>query len=279
MRVPPPSSDSSRWLTRTSTPTSGTSVSSSKPRSPSTHMSRNDNAVRSGSTIVAVVPAANGPFSLTRLTPAFHSGQLATSARIANRVAALAVLSVRYSFVHIGARLLISKRAYDKHVYYTLVKSADLAARHCCVGRRLRVEHTVTVIVSSLKTSSAPAGYRFPREVIAVAVRWYLRYGLSYRDVEELLAERGIDVDHVTVYRWVQTFTAEFIDAARAARHAVGSRWFLDETYVKIAGRWQYLYRAIDQHGQVIDVLVSPRPRRGPSSRAHCGVGHRQARS
>ena len=60
------------------------------------------------------------------------------------------------------------------------------------------------MIVSSLKTSSAPTGYRFPREVIAVAVRWYLRYGLSYRDVEELLAERGIDVDHVTVYRWVQ---------------------------------------------------------------------------
>ena len=55
--------------------------------------------------------------------------------------------------------------------------------------------------------SSPPAGYRFPRDVIAVAVRWYLRYGLSYRDVEELLAERGITVDHVTVYRWVQTFT------------------------------------------------------------------------
>src|SRR5215467_9659698 len=121
-------------------------------------------------------------------------------------------------------------------------------------------------VITSRSVSSAPAGYRFPREVIAVAVRWYLRYGLSYRDVEELLAERGIDVDHVTVYRWVQPFTPEFIDAARAARHAVGSRWFLDETYVKIAGRWQYLYRAIDQHGQVIDVLVSPR--RGPSSRA-----------
>ena len=78
---------------------------------------------------------------------------------------------------------------------------------------------TLMVIVSSLKTSSAPAGYRFPREVIAVAVRWYLRYGLSYRDVEELLAERGVEVDHVTVYRWVQTFTAEFIDVARPARH------------------------------------------------------------
>jgi transposase-like protein len=64
-------------------------------------------------------------------------------------------------------------------------------------------------------------------------VRWYLRYGLSYRDVEELLADRGIDVDHVTVYRWVQTFTPEFIDAARPTRHAASDRWFVDETYVK----------------------------------------------
>jgi transposase, IS6 family len=114
-------------------------------------------------------------------------------------------------------------------------------------------------VINSTSASSTPAGYRFPREVIAVAVRWYLRYGLSYRDVEELLAERGITVDHVTIYRWVQTFTAEFIDAARPARHATGNRWFVDETYVKVAGRWTYLYRAVDQHGQVIDVLVSPR--------------------
>ncbi len=66
-------------------------------------------------------------------------------------------------------------------------------------------------MITSTRTSSAPAGYRFPREVIAIAVRWYLRYGLSYRDVKELLAERGIAVDHLTVYRWVQAFTAEFI--------------------------------------------------------------------
>jgi IS6 family transposase len=117
---------------------------------------------------------------------------------------------------------------------------------------------TDRVITSGLG-SSAPAGYRFPREVIAVAVRWYLRYGLSYRDVEELLAERGVEVDHVTVYRWVQTFTSEFIDAARPTRHGTGDRWFVDETYVKVAGRWTYLYRAVDQHGQVIDVLVSER--------------------
>ena len=74
------------------------------------------------------------------------------------------------------------------------------------------------------------AGFRFPPEVILVAVRWYLRYGLSYRDVEELLAERGITVDHVTVYRWVQRFTPLLIDAVRPCRHATGGRWFMDET-------------------------------------------------
>jgi transposase, IS6 family len=94
---------------------------------------------------------------------------------------------------------------------------------------------------------------------IAVAVRWYLRYGLSYRDVEELLAERGVTVDHVTVSRWVQRFTAEFIEAARLCRHAPGDRWFADETYIKVAARWSHLYRAIDQHGQVIDVMLSAR--------------------
>jgi IS6 family transposase len=93
--------------------------------------------------------------------------------------------------------------------------------------------------------------------VIVVAVRWYLRYGLSYRDVEELLAERGIDVDHVTVYRWVQRFTPLLADAARFARHSPGDRWFVDKTYVKVNGVRRYVYRAIDQHGQVIDVLLT----------------------
>jgi transposase-like protein len=123
------------------------------------------------------------------------------------------------------------------------------------------------MISSRSASSSAPTGYRFPREVIAVAVRWYLRYALSYRDVEELLGERGIEVDHVTVYRWVQTFTCEFIDAARPTRHSTGDLWCVDETYVKVAGHWTYLYRAIDQHGQVIDVLVSAR-RDGTAARA-----------
>lgn len=79
-----------------------------------------------------------------------------------------------------------------------------------------------TDLVTSPGLSSVFAGFRFPREVISLAVRWYLRYGLSYRDVEELPAERGIMVDHVTIYRWVQRFTSEFIEAARPGRHAPG---------------------------------------------------------
>ena len=74
---------------------------------------------------------------------------------------------------------------------------------------------------------SAFAGFFFPPDVIVLAVRWYLRFGLSYRDVEELLAERGVAVDHVTIYRWVQHFTPLLAEAARPCRHGVGT-----------AGRW-----------------------------------------
>jgi IS6 family transposase len=103
------------------------------------------------------------------------------------------------------------------------------------------------------------AGFRFPPEVIVLAVRWYLRFGLSYRDVEELLAERGVEVDHVTIYRWVRRFAPLLAEAARPCRHAVGDRWWVDETYVKVGGQWLYVYRAVDQFGQVIDVYVSKR--------------------
>jgi transposase, IS6 family len=107
--------------------------------------------------------------------------------------------------------------------------------------------------------SSAFAGFRFPPEVILIAVRWYLRYGLSYRDLEELLAERGIEADHVTLFRWVQRFTPLLVEAARPCRHAVGGHWFVDETYVKVSGTWRYVYRAVDHDGQVIDVFLSKR--------------------
>lgn len=104
---------------------------------------------------------------------------------------------------------------------------------------------------------SAFTGFPYPPDVILLAVRWYLRFGLSHRDLEELLAERGITVDHVTLFRWIQRFTPEVLGAARPSRHAVGDRWFVDETYVKVNGVWRYVYRAVDQHGQAIDVFVS----------------------
>src|ERR1700694_1571600 len=118
---------------------------------------------------------------------------------------------------------------------------------------------------------SAFKGFRSRPEIVVLAVRWYLRFGLSYRDVEELFTERGIEVDHVTVYWWVQRFTPLLADAARPCRHTVGDRWYVDETYVKVAGRWRYVYRAIDQYGQIIDVYVSahaiPKLRDGSSRR------------
>jgi len=114
-----------------------------------------------------------------------------------------------------------------------------------------------------------------------VAVRWHLRYGLSYRDVEELLAERGVEADHVTVYRWVQRFTPLFTDAARPLRHATGDRWFVDEAYFKIAGRWRYLYRAVGQSDRSSTCCClnsgTPRPP-ADSSPALCATDRRRSR-
>jgi transposase, IS6 family len=115
------------------------------------------------------------------------------------------------------------------------------------------------MVASIQPPKSAFAGFRFPPEVTLIADRWYLRNGLSYRDLEELLAERGIEVDHVTLFRWVQRFTPLLIDAARPCRHRVGSHWLVDETCVKVSGTWRCVYRAVDQYGQVIDVFVSKR--------------------
>jgi transposase-like protein len=90
---------------------------------------------------------------------------------------------------------------------------------------------------------SAFRGFRFPHKVIMLAVRWYLRFGLSYRDVEELLAERGVAVDHVSIDRWVLRFMPLLIDAARPCRHGVGDRWHVDETFVGSPGNGERLPR------------------------------------
>jgi transposase-like protein len=106
------------------------------------------------------------------------------------------------------------------------------------------------------RTGSACSGYRLPDEVIALAVRWYLRNRLSYAEVAEWLAERGVAVDPSMIYDRVQAFTPRFVAAAREHRARVGTRWRVDETLVKVGGRWRYVFRAIDEHGQVVDVYL-----------------------
>ena len=105
-------------------------------------------------------------------------------------------------------------------------------------------------------STSAFSGYRWPRDVILTAVRWYLAYPLSSRQVLELLAERGIDVSHRTVLDWVQAFGPRLADEGRRRRHPVGRRWFVDEVFLFRKGHKHYLYRAIDEDGVVVDVLL-----------------------
>ena len=107
------------------------------------------------------------------------------------------------------------------------------------------------------RSNPAFTGRAFPDDVIALAVRWYVRYRLSYAEVSEWLAERGVFVDQSTIYRWVQHFLPLFSDAARRYREPVGLDWRVDETYVRIRGRWHYIYRAIDGFAQIVDAYVS----------------------
>ncbi|MCP5134147.1 MAG: IS6 family transposase [Gammaproteobacteria bacterium] len=101
-------------------------------------------------------------------------------------------------------------------------------------------------------------GHRFERDLILTSVRWYLAYPLSYRNLEEMLAERGVEVDHSSVYRWVQKFTPQLEAAFRKGpKRPVGTRWRMDETYIKVKGQWKYLYRAVDRDGQTIDFLLT----------------------
>jgi transposase, IS6 family len=98
----------------------------------------------------------------------------------------------------------------------------------------------------------------FEAEIILLCVRWYLRYSLSYRDLEEMMAERGLHVDHTTIYRWVQRYAPEVERRVRAQLKPTNDSWRVDETYVKVRGAWAYLYRALDSAGNTLEFVLSP---------------------
>ncbi len=100
-------------------------------------------------------------------------------------------------------------------------------------------------------------GRHFQRDMILQSVRWYLAYSLSYRDIEEMTAERGFSVDHSTINRWVLQYSPQLDAAFRQKKKRVGTRWRLDETYIRVKGQWTYYYRAVDKHGQTIDFLLT----------------------
>ena len=113
-------------------------------------------------------------------------------------------------------------------------------------------------------TNESPSyrGYRFPPDIISHAVWLYHRFGLSFRDVEDLLAQRGVSVTYESIRRWCSTFGLDYARRLRRRRGRMGDTWYLDEVFVKIQGRQQYLWRAVDEDGDAIDILVQSRRNR-----------------
>jgi transposase-like protein len=111
--------------------------------------------------------------------------------------------------------------------------------------------------VASVRPDQSFKGRQFTAEVILWAVRWYLMFPMSYRDLELMLQDRGVDVAHTTLFRWVQAYAPAIEKRIRPHLRTSNGSWRVDETYVRVKGRWMYLYRAVDSHGQTIDFLLS----------------------
>jgi len=113
--------------------------------------------------------------------------------------------------------------------------------------------------MTTASTASAYRGFRYPQEIISHAIWLYYRFNLSYRDVEELLAERGVVVTYETVRQWCLKFGQSYATQLRRRRARPGDKWFLNEVFLKINGKTSYLWRAVDQDGTVLDILVQSR--------------------
>lgn len=110
-------------------------------------------------------------------------------------------------------------------------------------------------------------GAHFPKSVILYAVFFYVRYSVSYRDLQEILAERGVDVDHATLNRWVVRYSPQIAEQAQKRKRRTLGSWRVDETYIKVKGTWTYLYRAVDRDGQTLDFMLSERRNLGAARR------------
>ena len=121
------------------------------------------------------------------------------------------------------------------------------------------------------KSKNPFKGRQFTAELILRAVRWYLQFPISYRDLERMPADRGIQVDPTTLFRWIQAYAPELDKRIRPHLRKTNGSWRVDETYIRVKGNWVYLYRAIDAAGQTIDFLLSPsempRPQDASSAR------------
>jgi transposase, IS6 family len=126
-----------------------------------------------------------------------------------------------------------------------------------------------------MMTHQHPFKWRhFQAEIILLCVRWYLRYSLSYRDLEEIMLERGLRVDHTTIYRWVQRYAPELEKRCRPHLKACNDSWRVDETYIKVKKQWMYLYRAVDSDGQTLEFLLSSTRDAEAAQRFFCKVLH-----